>query len=130
MASYLYKNPKTGEIIEVIQNMNDVHEYEENGVKFKRVFTKPGAAFDTIAIDPFSAKDFNRVTNKNGLVSDLWERSAELSEKRKDKEGRDNIKEKFYDDYKSRKKREHPSRKREKALKKLNDAGISVDLGD
>src|SRR4051812_24300437 len=71
----------------------------ENGVKWKRALSKPYAAIDT-QIDPYSAKDFVKVTSKGGgVVGDLWDRSAELSAKRADKEGQDPVRAKFYKDY-------------------------------
>ena len=31
MPEYLYENPETGEVISVIQGVNDDHSYEEDG---------------------------------------------------------------------------------------------------
>lgn len=131
---YLYQNPKTKEIVEIFQHMNDIHEYEENEVKFKRVFTKPNASFDSLPIDPHSAKDFARITNKPGKIGDLWDRAEEMSQKRADKEGIDPVKQKFYKEYsKKHKGVEHPEEKREyfknkrkAGKKKLSDSGINV----
>lgn len=82
MPIYLYQNPNTKEIIEIIQSMNDTHEYKENGIKFDRIWSKPQASFDT-KIDPHSAQDFVKKTGqKRGTVGDLWNTSAELAEKR------------------------------------------------
>ena len=52
----------------------------ETGVKWKRAFTLPQMAVDAVAIDPHSPADFVKATNKRGVVGDLWERSAELSD--------------------------------------------------
>lgn len=84
---YLYEHPETGEIKEVWQGMNDVHEYEENGVAWNRVFTSPNANIDT-KIDPFNSRDFvEKTRNKKGTFGDLLDASKEASEKRADKVG-------------------------------------------
>lgn len=107
MPIYLYENPKTKEVKEVLQGMNDVHEYSENGVKWNRIFTKPTASIDT-QLNPNSAADFvNSTKNKNYSIGDLWDKSAELSEKRGGKE--DKLKQKALDDYKKKTGKHHPS---------------------
>lgn len=83
---YLYKNPESGEIIEVVQSMNDVHEYEENGVAFERVWTVPQAVIG-MKVDPYSKRQFLEKTDKPGNVGDLWDRSEELSHMRAEKNG-------------------------------------------
>ncbi len=114
MPQYLFRHPETGEIIAVIQKMNDSHEFtDEAGVKYERVFTVPCAATDT-HVDPFSAKDFVRRTNKKMSLGSMWEESAELSEKRKKKAGVDPVKEKSMAEYEKRTKKRHPGRKPEK----------------
>jgi hypothetical protein len=133
MPNYLYRNTITNKVIEVFQHMNDVHEYtDESGVKYERVFTKPNAAFDTVAIDPYSAKDYVKATNKEGCtVGDLLDRSAELHEKRKDKEGKDPFREQFYKDYqKEHKGRKHHAQQREETTEALKGAGIEVEYPD
>src|SRR4051812_15738018 len=71
-------------------------------VQWKRVFTKPRMSVDT-KVDPYSAKDFIKATNKNAIVGDLWDRAKEMSLKRADKEGgTDPIKAKFFRDYSRR----------------------------
>lgn len=110
MGLYLFQHPKTGKIVEVFQNMNDEHVYEENGVKFDRVFTKPNAGVDT-QVDLFSSQDFAEKTGKKkGSVGDLWDQSKELSEKRKNKLGYDPIETKYFDEYsKKRRGLKHPN---------------------
>lgn len=110
MPIYLYSHPETGEIKEVFQGMNDEHSYEEEGVKFKRIFTVPQASIDT-KVDPYSKKDFKeKICNKKGTIGDLWDASAEMSEKRAAKDGKDAIKEKALDNYaKERQGRRHIS---------------------
>ena len=100
MAQYLYSNPETGDIVEVTQGMNDEHIFiDENGLKWNRVFTVPNAGIDTIKINPFSKKDFLKKTNKTGTIGDLMDRSKEMSEARKSKEGFDPIQQKYFKEY-------------------------------
>ena len=101
MPNYLFKNPKTGQIVEVFQKAADEHVHSEKGVVFERVWTVPQASFDT-QIDPFSSQAFvEKTSNGKQKLGDLWDRSAEMSEKRKSKMGRDPIKEKWKKDYKA-----------------------------
>lgn len=46
MPIYLFKNPKTGKIKEVIQKMTERHVYLENGVEWERIFTSPAGFVD------------------------------------------------------------------------------------
>lgn len=79
--------------------MNDTHEFQDSdGVKYDREFTKPNAAFDTV-IDPFSEKDFSRKTHKKVTIGDMWDDSAEMSEKRIQKCGYDPVKKKAIEKY-------------------------------
>lgn len=126
MPNYLYQHPTTKKIVEVFQHMNDVHEYFEDKIKFQRIFTKPTASVDT-KLDIYSAKDFAKVTNKSGgTIGELWDRSAELSAARADKEGIDPVKNTFYRNYEKQHKTKHPEEKKEVSKKKLDEAGISV----
>ena len=106
---FKYKN-KT---IEVFQHMNEPHVYiDEFGIQWERVFTKPNAAIDTQA-DPYSVNDFAKKTNKKGTIGDLMDQSQELSIKRKDKDGVDPIREKYYDSWSKRRKgRTHPDKQK------------------
>lgn len=113
MPQYLFEHPNTGEVIEIVQKMNDAHIYTDlNGVEWKRVFVNPKISFDT-NIGVHSEKDFVQKTmNKNYTVGDLWEKSSELSEKRKEKEGFDKVKEKAMSDYEKKTNgKKHPARK-------------------
>jgi hypothetical protein len=115
MPLYIYHHPDDeNKVVEIYQGMNDSHEYIVDGIKWKRIFTKPNAAIDT-KVDPYSAKDFVKATNKKGTVGELMDRSKELSEKRKDKEGIDPVKEKIYDDYQKSTGKEHMEKKKDKA---------------
>lgn len=114
--------PKIGEIIT-----------DEQGFKWKRIVPTeaPQASIDT-KVDPYSAADFAKATNKRGTIGDLWDRSAEMSAKREDKEGegKDPIKNQFYENYsKKRKGKKHPQQVREESTRKLKDKGIRLDWG-
>ena len=83
MPEYLFENPETGEVISVIQGIDEDHTYSEDGLVFDRVFTVPNASIDS-DIDPFSAQQFNEKTKgMKGTMGDMWDYSKELSDKRK-----------------------------------------------
>lgn len=136
MPTYPFINTKTGEIRDEVYRMSDVKDYRgpkgdaAPGV-WKRVWTRPQMGIDTVNIDPHSAADFVKATNKRGVMGDLWERSAELSAARAAKEGGDPVKQSFYDGY-ARKRRggKHPQQKREDMAAKLKKVGVSVDFGE
>lgn len=110
MPIYLYQNPKTKQVKEIVQSVHDKHEYSENGIKWDRIFTAPEVNTQEKLNVNSSEKDFARVTgNQRGTVGDLWDRSAELSEKRKKVYGKDPVKEKYFKDWsKKRKGKVHP----------------------
>jgi hypothetical protein len=91
MPLYLYENEETGEVIEVLQGMNELHEYhgtngKEKGL-WRRVYVNPTLSFDT-QVDAFNQKSFvNSTANKNDTYGDLFERSAEASAKRTEQYG-------------------------------------------
>ncbi len=104
MALYLYQHPETQEVIEVIQKMTDEHIYiSADGVKYDRLWTKPGANFDTI-VNPLNSKDFLKRTanRKGGTMGEIWDESRELSERREHIVGKDFIKEKYQKDWSSK----------------------------
>lgn len=99
MPLYTYQHPETGAQEDVIQGMNDVHEFEKDGIKWKRVFYSPRVSIDT-HVDPFSSKDFKeKACTKRGTVGDLLDQSKELSQKRIEKDGYDKIKQKTDEEY-------------------------------
>lgn len=127
MPRYIYQDGDTGEVVELIQSMNEVHEYERDGKKWNRLFTPPQMNFD-VKVDPYSPKDFNRVTEKKGTIGDLWDRSAELSHTRASKNGGiDPIKQEFFNDYsKKRSGQKHLEQVKQDANIKLKNAGLST----
>ena len=107
MPEYIYEHPETGEQITVWQSIHEEHVYQVDDVIYNRVYTIPQASIDT-KVDPYSAKDF-REKVKVQNVGDMWDRSKGLSEKRKEKEGRDPVQQQYFKDYsKKRKGVKHP----------------------
>lgn len=104
MPIYVFKNPKTDSIREVLLSITEDHSYvDENGLKWERVFTIPYTSIDT-SVDPFSEKDFVKKTaNKNYNIGDMWDISKELGEKRKKQDGKDSIAEKHTKSKKNKK---------------------------
>lgn len=99
MPLYVFENPNTGENIELIFGMNDEKVYvDDTGVEWKRVFLPTSHTMDG-DIDPFSSKSFLDKTSSRGKVSDLIDRSKEMSEKRKNKLGYDPVQKKYFEEY-------------------------------
>ncbi len=128
MALYLYENPKTGEIAEIWQGMKEEHKYSKSGIQWNRIFTKPNAAINT-QIDPFSKTDFvNKTSNKYGKMADLYDQSKEMSLKRTEKEGKDSVKEKYYENWaKTRRGKRHPAQVKEQAKKKFSNPLFEIE---
>lgn len=130
MPNYLFENPNTGEIKEVYFRINEKKFFiDDRGIEWKRIFTAPQTSINT-KVNPFDLKKATENTrNKKGTVGDLFNYSKELSEKRKEKAGKDSIKEKYYDSWKKlRRGKEHPSVKKENLKKDLNKLGVGIEL--
>lgn len=137
MPLYLYENKKTGEVVEVLQSMSEVHEYHgEDGTEkgaWRRVFVNPNMAVNT-KVDPFSSSSFRSATvGKNDTYGELFQRSAEASEMRAEKcGGVDPIQQKQFDNYRKKTNgKKHPEEmKRDfnKAVEKADKKGIKVEL--
>ena len=136
MPLYLYENKETGEVVEVLQGMKELHEY--NGIDdrqkglWRRVYVNPTLSSDT-KVDAFDKKSFvNSTVGKNDSYGDLFERSAEASAKRAERYGKDPVKEKHYAEYnKMTNGKLHPEQQKEKfkkAIEKADQAGIKIDL--
>ena len=137
MPLYLYEDKETGEVVEILQGMMDVHEYHgsngrEKGL-WRRVYVNPNMSFDT-KVDAFDQKSFvNSTVNKNDTYGDLQNRAAEASEIRAQRYGgKDPVKEKYYSKYnKMTNGKLHPKQQKEKfekAKKKANDIGLNIEL--
>ena len=111
MPFYTYINPDTEEVIDVPQSINENHVYiDKNGLEWRRVFTVPEVnTHGTLKADT-TEKQFSEYTrNQKGSMGDLYDRSAELSEKRKKIYGKDPVKKKYFNDWsKKRKGKVHP----------------------
>lgn len=120
MALYLFENPETGEVKEIVMTMKEPHVYFVNGVEWKRIFSVPQTSIDS-RWDAMSPKDFSQKTGKKkGTLGDLFDKSAELSEKREKIMGKDTIQEKYFSDYaKERKGKEHPDARKKRLKEKL-----------
>lgn len=105
--------------------IGSVIEYESE--QYKRIASVPYASQDTV-IDPYSEKDFVRATNKKGgTFGELFDRSAELSKIREQKDGVDKISEKTKKEYNQFKDAlEPPKKQKEAALKNLKRLGVSI----
>ena len=137
MPLYLYENKETGEVLEILQGMTDVHEY--NGISgrekglWRRVYVNPNMSTDT-KLDPFSESSFRASTvGKNDTYGQLFERSAEASEMRAQQAGGvDPVKQKSYDDYKKMTNGKlHPQEQKEKfnkAVEKASKKGINIEI--
>ena len=77
--------------------MDEDHVYiDENGVTWSRKWTLPNAQIDA-DIDPFDKTAFlQKTSSEKGTLGDLWDRSREMSERRKQKNGgKDPVKEAY-----------------------------------
>ena len=111
MPIYLYENPITKEVKEVVQRMTEEHVYSEKGIVWNRVFEVPQAAVDTLSnIDPFDRRAFIKKTGelKSVTQGDLWDLSKDLSDKRAKKRGKDPVKAQTEAKYKHRTGKAHP----------------------
>ena len=113
MPVYTFINPDTQDEVEVVQAMKEPHVYiDGDGLEWKRKWALPNAQIDA-EIDPFDKEAFKRKVgggSAKGTVGELWDRSRELSEKRKQKLGYDPVKQAFEKKYsKDRQGKELPS---------------------
>lgn len=112
MPTYIYQHPSTEEIIEIVQSIDDEHKYiDKDGIEWLRIFTAPQLnTQEKLNIDSTS-KDFARVTSSHkGKMGDLWDRSKELSDKRKQRYGEDPIKKQYYKKWSDKRRgRIHPN---------------------
>ena len=111
MPLYTYINPKTKQTIDVVQSINENHVYfDKNGLEWRRVFTVPEVnTHGTLKADTTEKQFSDYTRNQKGSMGDLYDRSAELSEKRKKIYGKDPVKKKYFNDWsKKRKGKVHP----------------------
>ncbi len=106
MPTYIFQHPETDEVVEVVQKIKEPHVFiDKNGVEWNRIFTVPHASVP-VSIDAYSATDFAEKTKgSKGTLGDLWDRSKEMSEKRKkDHGGIDPVEKKYYKNYSEKRK--------------------------
>ena len=106
MPTYIYKHPSKDEYIDLIQSINEPHEYKDkNGLKWVRVFTSPQVNTNgTLDVNADSRKFAEYTKNHKGTIGDLWDRSAELSEKRKKIYGEDPVKKSYKEKWSKKRK--------------------------
>ena len=123
MPLYLFENEKTGEQREIVLPMKAPKTYLKG---WKRVFTIPNTMMP-VKIDPNSKTDFVKKTARYKTMGDLWASSEEMSNKRAEKEGKDPIREKYFENY-SKKRRGliHPIQRKQKAMETAKKAGLRV----
>lgn len=135
MPVFEFQHEESGEIISVLVAISEPdearHKQIVDGKTYKRLYSAPIAAKDTLVKDATN-QDFKRVTQgKNLTVGQMWEISKEMSEQRQDKNGGiDPVKEQFYKDYEKKTGGKHIDIKKreaiEKAKKKMEEMGIKV----
>lgn len=118
MAQYEFQHPD-GRVIAIHQPMESEHKYvDAEGVEWSRLFSNPSAIIDSVfSIDPNNSQEFVRKTGqRSGKLNDIMQLSAELSEKRKQKDGIDVFKERSMDRYEQSRVKgtQHPDRKKQK----------------
>lgn len=129
MPTYSYIDDDTGEVYDVFQKMEDVHEYYHNGKKLRRIYYVPNASIDT-NVDSESA--FIEKTGKmKGTVGDIQDYARDLSEKRGGYH--DPIRQKYFKEYsKKRGGRKHDEvikHERKKRIKKLEEkTGLKISI--
>jgi hypothetical protein len=131
MPIYEYIDDESGEIHEVVQGMNDKHEFYIEGRKLRRLFSSPNASIDS-NIDPSSINQFMEKTSKmRGTIGEMQDYSRELSERRGGES--DPVRQKHYSDYsKKRNGKEHPdvvAKKKKERLKNL-ESKIGVKISE
>lgn len=110
--------------------MKEEHRYFIDGYELKRIFVNPNAAFDTVNIDPFSSKDYVKVTGKSkDTIGSLFDRSKELSLKREQKLGHsDPQKQAYFNDYAKKRRGKRSMEERKDNLDKILKEEIQLKL--
>lgn len=127
MPIYIYQNPRSGEVKEVFQGMNEPHVYFENGIAYKRLYTVPAMSIDG-KVDIGSLEGWRKYTDsRRGTVGDLMDTAKEASQIREQKYGVDPVKEKFYERYsKERRGKKHPDVIARESKQRMEKLGIEV----
>ncbi len=129
MPEYSYIDDSSGRTYNVMQSMNEPHELEVDGKKLRRIFHVPLAAVDT-KVNPYDQGSFLDKTSKmRGTIGDMQDFSRELSDRRGGDQ--DPIKQKYYDNYSTKRKGKlHPDvqkKNRKERLDKLSKkTGLNI----
>ena len=108
MPYYLYQNPETKEVKEIWQGMNETHTYMEDGKPWQRIFTSPNTCIDGVLSNVSQQKFVEKTANMKGTVGDILDYSAELSERRAERNGgTDPVKKKHFEEYKQKVGKKH-----------------------
>ena len=127
MPHYEYYSPELDKFIEIYQSMHGDHSsfIDNDGIIYKRIYNSPQLNTESSAkIDPYNKKDFVKATSKKGSVGDILDLSAELSERRAEKDGEDPVKRKYFDDYKEKIGKKHM----EDRKKKIDTPNYTVEF--
>jgi len=100
MPLYIFEHPTTEERRDIFFHMAEEPKIyiDSEGIEWRRIFTCSQLSMDT-SLDPYSSKQFVDKTRNEGNMGDLWDRSAELHQKRADKEGVDPLRKKYFEQY-------------------------------
>lgn len=117
MPIYLFQHPITKQVKEIVQLMNEEHIFiDENKVSWNRIWINPQVAINT-QISATDSKSFvDKTRGKNYSLGQLWDMSAELSQKREGMSGVDEIRVKAEESYKTKTKKRHPHAKTQKTF--------------
>ena len=97
MPIYVFQHPTTDETVEVVQKMNDPHVFvDKDGTEWDRIFQSPNMAINDnlISADTTAEQFAQKTAGKNYNLGEMWDLSAELSQKRAQARGKDHVKEK------------------------------------
>ena len=69
MPEYIFEHPINGEVISIIQGINEKHEYiDAKGIKWNRIFTVPQVGIDSKLDASSTEKDFvEKTKNKKEI---------------------------------------------------------------
>ena len=128
MPFYIFESEK-GEIVEKFFHMMENKQFFGPDGKFwRRIYLKPQMSIDSIIKDPLSSKEFiNNSSRKTGVLGDLIEQSAELSQKREKLCGLDPIKSKYIKNWEKKRKRLHPENRKIKCKNELDKRGVILE---
>lgn len=118
---YTYIDDRNDTVYDLIQGMNDLHEaFAPDGYKLSRIWVKPLMSVDN-KLDENDPQSFVKYTStRKGSLGDLWSESAELSQKRKDKNcGIDPVLEKKYNEHQKTTGKKHIDVKRREAKEEI-----------